>query len=334
MIAKNQGINNSSNMKKKIPDTKNFTIIIPCISFKDVKDCIKKIRKIYTKIKIIVCLNKKSPIRKKEKNLKFILSKTDSIAEKRNIAVNACKTKYLAFLDSDAFPDKNWIESAFKLLKKKKNCIIAGPHIDPPNQNSSEKLVGAVKKSFLITMKPKLQKYNSEKEQYVSFLPSVNWVLTKKLFNSMNQMDSKMIRNEDWDFVYRMRKKNYKLFYSPNTLVFHENGTISHFIKKRFKYGFHMWPILVQLNYENYYFFTPLIFTIFLLSFPFCFLSDHYSFLFLSVLILYLSIIITESIRIADSFFNFFKILFILLFANISPGFGIFLGFFKFFFKK
>ena len=36
---------------------RNFTIIIPCVLFSDVKECINKIRKIYKKIKIIVCLN-------------------------------------------------------------------------------------------------------------------------------------------------------------------------------------------------------------------------------------------------------------------------------------
>ena len=36
---------------------KDFTIIIPCVSIKDVKECIKNIRKKYKKIKIIVSLN-------------------------------------------------------------------------------------------------------------------------------------------------------------------------------------------------------------------------------------------------------------------------------------
>ena len=46
---------------------KDFTIIIPCISFDDVNECIKKIRKIYKKIKIIVCLNEKNNPMKKTK---------------------------------------------------------------------------------------------------------------------------------------------------------------------------------------------------------------------------------------------------------------------------
>ena len=38
-------------------------------------------------------------------------------AEKRNISVNQCKSKYIIFLDSDAYPNKNWIESTFKFFK-------------------------------------------------------------------------------------------------------------------------------------------------------------------------------------------------------------------------
>ena len=186
---------------------KDFTIIIPAISYKDVKTCIKKIRQKYKKIKIIVCLNELSLKKNIDKNLKFIITNKKSIGKKRNLAANMSKTKYLAFIDSDAYPGKNWIESTYRYLKIKKVGIIAGPHMDPPKQNNSEKLIGLVKKSFFITMRPKLQKSNEEKLQFVKFAPSVNWIISKKFFNSMNQMDDQMLRNEDWDFVHRMRKK-------------------------------------------------------------------------------------------------------------------------------
>ena len=75
---------------------KNFTIIIPCIMFQDVKESIKKIRKIYKNIKIIICLNDKKFNNKKDKNLKFIFTKYKGIGKKRNLAVNKCKTKYIA----------------------------------------------------------------------------------------------------------------------------------------------------------------------------------------------------------------------------------------------
>ena len=137
---------------------KDFTIIIPCILFSDIKECIRKIRKVYKNIKIIVCLNDSNLPVNKDKNLKFIVTKSKGIGKKRNIAVRNCKTKYLAFLDSDAYPKKGWIESTFKLIKNRAIGIISGPHIDPLIQNNEEKLIGKVKLSYIITMRNKYAK--------------------------------------------------------------------------------------------------------------------------------------------------------------------------------
>ena len=314
---------------------KDFTIIIPCILFDDVNVCIKKIRKIYKKIKIIVCLNEKNISVKKDKNLKFIFTKASGIGKKRNIAVEHCKTKYLAFLDSDAYPKKGWIESAFKLIKKKDVGIIAGPHIDPLKQNDEEKLIGIVKLSYVITMKAHLQKRSTAKGQFVNFLPSCNWILSKKLFNNVDHMDGKMLRNEDWDFVYnRMKKKNYKTFYSPKTIVYHENKNFSDFVLKRFKYGYYMWPILLKFNLYNFYFLLPLFFSIFLFSFPLIIFNCQYLIFYFSIISIYLFVILFEVIRISRNVSDFIKIPFFIIPANILPGFGIFFGMFKFIFDN
>ena len=149
-------------------------------------------------------------------------------------------------------------------------------------------------------------------------------------------MDSKMLRNEDWDFVYRMRKKKYYLLYSPKTMVYHENNTLSHFIKKRFLYGFYMWPILTKLNLRNYFFFIPLLFAIFLISFPVMFLCEKWVLFYSLVLLLYFLVITIETIKLKlrNKSEKFLNILALLTAANISPGFGIFFGLFNFFIKK
>ncbi len=309
---------------------KDFTIIIPCIHFKDVKNCIKNIRKNYKKIKIIVSLNKINKKKNKDKNLKIIISKYIEIGKKRNIAVNVCKTKYLAFIDSDAYPERNWIESTFKYLKRKNIGVISGPHIDPPDQNYFQMIVGLIKKSFLITMTPSFQKNKKKKTQFINFMPSVNWILSKKIFNSLEQMDEKMLRNEDWDFIYKMKKTKYKLLYSPDTLIYHDNNTVFHFIKKRFIYGFYMWPILTKLNFHNYYFFLPLIFVIFLISFPLGFFLKYYFMFYLLTFSIYLITVLWESIRVSKNLITFIFILPVLIIGNISPGFGVLFGFYNY----
>ena len=316
-------------------NTKDFTIIIPCILFDDVRECIKQIRKIYKKIKIIVCLNEKNISIKKDKNLKLIFTKDNGIGKKRNIAVKHCKTKYLAFIDSDAYPKKGWIESTFKLIKKKDVGIIGGPHIDPINQTEEEKLIGKTKLSYIITMQAQLQKKKNNKGQFVNFLPSCNWILSNKVFNDVNQMDGKMLRNEDWDFVYnRIKKKNYKVFYSPKTIIYHENKKFSDFVLKRFKYGYYMWPILLKFNLYNFYFLLPLFFSIFLLSFPLIFFNSQYLTFYTLIILIYFFVIFFEIFRISKSINDFFKIPFFIIPANLLPGFGILFGFFKLIFEK
>lgn len=312
----------------------DFTIIIPCILYKDAKKTIKIIRKYYPSIKIIVSLNEKLKKKPKDNNIKLIYSKFKSIGKKRNIAVDASKTKYLAFIDSDAYPERNWIESSFQYLKYKKINLISGPHVDPPNQNFFKLIIGLVKKSFLITMSPNYQKESFKKAGFVKFMPSANWILSKKLFNSMKQMDDKMLRNEDWDFVYKMKLKKMRVFYNPKMLVYHDNSTIKHFIKKRFIYGFYMWPILLKFNTQNFYFYAPLLFTFFLISFPLTFLFNNYEYFYKLIFSFYFFIVMIESIRVSKKAIDLFFVLPILLAGSISPGFGIFFGFFNFIKEK
>lgn len=311
-------------------DLNNFTIIIPCINFKDVKKSIINIRKIYKKTKIIVCLNQKTK-NKKDKNLKLVYTNLKGIGAKRNLAVKITKTKYIAFIDSDAYPSEGWLQNSLKYLNKKKIGIIAGPHLDPKIQNFSENIVGQVKKSLIITMNPSLQKKNHLEVKLVSFMPSCNWIMSKKNFIKFGWLDSVMTRNEDWDFVYnRMAKKKYKILYNPKSMVYHENATIFHFIKKRFLYGFYMWPILKQINYKNFYFLIPFLFAVFLLSFPLTIYLEAYKNLYYLVLTIYLSVVIVETFRISKNIILTPLIFFILILANISPGFGILSGLLNF----
>ena len=57
-------------------------------------------------------------------------------------------------------------------------------------------------------MMPNIQKGSKEKSRYVGFLPSVNWILKRDTFNKVGQMDNVMLRNEDWDYVHKIKKKN------------------------------------------------------------------------------------------------------------------------------
>ena len=132
-------------LKSKIVNTllqSKITIIIPSRSYdKNLSFCIKKIRQIYKKIKIIIILDKKESF-KKDKNISVLVSGNKTIGYKRNLAVKHCKTDCVYFIDSDAYPTTSWLDQVDKTFKKyKRAAAVGGPNLSPPTNNIEKKLV-------------------------------------------------------------------------------------------------------------------------------------------------------------------------------------------------
>jgi len=117
-------------------------IIIPSRSYdKNLSFCIKKIRQFYKKIKIIIILDKQRII-KKDKNILVLVSGNKTIGYKRNLAVKHCKTDYVYFIDSDAYPTTSWLDQVDKTFKKYKRAgAIGGPNLSPLTNNIEKTLV-------------------------------------------------------------------------------------------------------------------------------------------------------------------------------------------------
>ena len=95
-------------------------IIIPAIKIDDeLIKCLKEINKIkYSNFFVTIVLdydeNGRLP-KLKYKTKKLTVGKIN-MSKKRNIAAKKFKSKYIAFIDSDAYPNKNWLKLATKYL--------------------------------------------------------------------------------------------------------------------------------------------------------------------------------------------------------------------------
>ena len=95
-----------------------------------------------------------------------------------------------------------------------------------------------------------------------------------------------------------------------------------------------MWPILLKFNLSNWYFLIPLFFSIFLISCPLAFVDVNYLWFYFFVLSIYFFTIVIEVVRLSSNFSEGIKILLVIIQANLLPGFGMLLGFFKLIFDK
>ena len=223
-------------------DKDKVNIIIPAIKLdEELMKCLKELNKLtYLNFFVTIALDYKP--KNKTPKLKYKVNKLVvgkiNMSKKRNIAAKKFNSKYIAFIDSDAYPNKNWLKLAIKYLKKKKGEVVGGPGIPFNNQNYSEKICYFSKRSKFVTGYLNFRKYKATK-RYCDWLESCNLIMGKKFFLKYGGMDSARYTGEDKEFFERVRKKNPKLkvFYSPDLFIYHRERRFIGFLLQRSCFG-------------------------------------------------------------------------------------------------
>ena len=70
-------------------------------------------------------------------------------AQKRDCALKVAKGTLLAFLDDDAYPDKNWLKAAVRHFGDEEVAAVGGPAVTPVDDSLLQKAGGGVFASFL-----------------------------------------------------------------------------------------------------------------------------------------------------------------------------------------
>ncbi len=311
-------------MVRKINLSNNCSIIIPCIKFNsEVKKCINeclKQKKINVKIFVVsdFKLNKKI----NSKKIKYLNYGKIHMSEKRNKAVSLSKDKYIAFIDSDAYPTKEWIYNAIKLLKKNSKIhMVTGPDLPFPNQKGWSYDIGLAHKSFLLSGSKVFRK-NIKGETFVSQASSCNMVLRKNIYQKVGGMNQKIYIGEDIDLCDKFSKYG-KIIYSPFVKIFHKSRDLIPFIKQRYAYGTcidHIFSRGVFLN--NIQYLVPLFITLYIFLLPLFQLFDQLKYLYNLSFIIFNLIIFFEVIRISLNPIRIIKVFFIVYLGFILFGLG------------
>ena len=222
--------------------SEKINIIIPAIKIdEELLTCLKEINKIkYSNffVTIVLDYDEYSFLPKfKYKIHKLIVGKIN-MSKKRNLAAKKFKSKYIAFIDSDAYPNKNWLKLATKYLKLKKGDVVGGPSLPFTDQNYSEKICYLSKRSLFVTGYLNFRKYKA-KSRLCDWLESCNLVMEKKFFLKYKGMDENRYTGEDKEFFERARRKNpnIKVFYTPDLYIHHRERRFFGFLLQRSCFG-------------------------------------------------------------------------------------------------
>ena len=308
---------------------KKFTIVIPSRDIdNNAKFCVKKIRFFYKKIKIIIIIDiKKANFYSRDKNIKILYYKTKNIGLKRNYAVNFVKTKFISFIDSDAFPVVPWLDYIYFNFDSKTK-IVGGPNLSNCN-NINETIVSRARNFWFVNFfNSEINKNNLYSGKYVKFLPSCNFSILRKFYLKIDGMDENLEVGEEHKLFHYCENNSIKVYFNPKSFVMHQERQVKEFFFQRMVYGQNILKLFFKYPSSNTFFTLLAIFPIlFLILF---FYSIFYK--------LYLQVILTT---ISTLFIYFLFCLIkinkqkkfimysakVLLAAIFGPGFGFFLSF-------
>lgn len=147
---------------------------------------------------------------------------------KRNLGAKMAKGQYLAFLDDDSYPSKNWLKNANKILSNKPDiAAVCGPCLTPPTDNYLKQASGLVWSSWLGSGGAGTYRNRPQKSRFVQDYPTVNLIVKKIDFESIGGFNNNFWPGEDTilclDLVKKLKKK---IFYHPSILVYHHRRDI------------------------------------------------------------------------------------------------------------
>jgi GT2 family glycosyltransferase len=324
------------------------TIIIPALKNSPILDqTLRECLKLKTEFNLIIVTDDiKNQTYGDRENVQYIVVPEGmTMSKKRNIAVKKCETRYIAFFDSDSFPaNQDWLIHAINCLKKdSKIYAVGGPDTSPPFESKSQKNVGLLKKSFLISGFRNHRK-NILNEMYVPELSSCNLFMEREKYLSLNGMDENLYTGEDTDLFNRIIASGYKLYYSPNVHAYHYDRHFKSFLIERYDRGmqstvaikayskriFLKNDILPGRAYTTktfrFEFLINPLFMIYLIGLIF---FSKINFYYVVPLLFYFLILLIESIRISNFTLNFINLFFKLFIATIIQSIASLLLFFN-----
>ncbi|OBI45826.1 mycofactocin system glycosyltransferase [Mycobacterium kyorinense] len=164
-------------------------------------------------------------------------------AAARNTGLNACKTDFVAFLDSDVVPRRGWLEA------------LLGHFCDPTVALVAPRIVGLTQSDHLVARYEAVRssldlgQHEAPVIPYtnVAYVPSAAIICRTSMLRDVGGFDDTLQAGEDVDLCWRLVEAGARLRYEPIALVAHDHRTeLRDWIARKAFYGGSAAPLSVR----------------------------------------------------------------------------------------
>ncbi len=127
----------------------------------------------------------------------------------------------MAFIDDDAFPQRDWLEKAMKNFGDISIAAVGGPAVTADNDSFTQKASGLVYSSLLVSG-GYVYRYLPGKKKDVDDYPSCNFLIRKSIMQALGGFNTDFWPGEDTKLCLEITKKlGKRIVYDPEAKVFH-----------------------------------------------------------------------------------------------------------------
>lgn len=167
--------------------------------------------------------------------------KTSTPAGKRDLGAKNARGEILAFIDDDAYPEKNWLKQASGHFNNQKTAGVCGPGLTPTSDDLKRQVSGWFWCSPLGAGAAGTYRCYPGKKRCVDDYPTFNLLVRKSDFVKVGGFNSRFWPGEDTklchDLVFKLGKQ---IIYSPKVIVYHHRRPIFFpHLKQISRYGLH-----------------------------------------------------------------------------------------------
>ncbi len=242
------------------------SIIIPCKEIDTLTiECINRSRELdYENFEIIVLPDQiSSPI----DGIKIIPTGEVSPGRKRNIGIACSSGEFLAFIDNDAYPRKDWLKNGIRYFDDLNISAVGGPGVTPSEDPRLHKAGGYVLSSIM--MGGLANRFHSNKSIESDDIHSCNFIVRRSILEETGGWNEKYWPGEDTLMCLSIKKTGKKMIEAADVLVYHHRRPLfMKHLKQVSRFGQHRGFFAKRYPETSlrFSYFIPSIFVVFIIT--------------------------------------------------------------------
>jgi len=223
------------NTLRKEPKPKVSVVVCAHNAIKTIRECLNSLTRLnYPNYEVIVVDDGSTDGTGElcgQFGLRLLRIERGGLSRARNEGIRAAKGSLVAFIDSDAYPDPDWLYFAVTALEEQDAAAVGGPNLSPPNDGFVAECVDHSPGN------PTHVLYDDARAEHI---PGCNMIFRKSALVAVDMFDvTHRAAGDDVDVCWKLLARRDLIAFSPAAVVWHHRrGTVLGYLRQQRGYGF------------------------------------------------------------------------------------------------